>query len=482
MDASHALSIAVRCRAELDSRRADVAKFESYYRGDQPLTFASDEWSHLHKQRYRNFSDNWCGVVGSAPVERLEIRGFRLDNDAVTSDAERTLWSDWDYNEGGAQASQGFLTSTIAKRSFALVWGTRDNEPVLTWERPDQVLVTYDPETRARRAAIKCWADGDVEFLTLYTPTEVWKWQRPRTAGYSHGQTTSGGIVIAGTFAGDGAWVPRQGEGDDTWPIRNPMGVVPIVEFANRPMLGGEAMSDIEGTVAMQDAINLLWAYLFVAADYASMPARVVMGQAPPKIPVLDNQGQQVGERDVDHDALKKGRMLWLTGQGASIGQWDAAKLDVFTDTINVSVRHIAAQTRTPIYLVHGELGNVNGETLTGLDAPLVSKVGEAQKSYRRGVRDVFALMALARGNKAVAAQARLGVVDWADPAIYSVSQLADAESKDKGIGLPLAHILETRRGYTQPQIDRVLGQVKAESADPYLDRLAAKDAAAPVE
>jgi hypothetical protein len=72
------------------------------------------------------------------------------------------------------------------------------------------------------------------------------------------------------------------------------------VEFANRPMLGGEPLSDIAGTIAMQDAINLLWAYLFVAADYASMPARVVMGQEPPKMPILDENGQKIGEKPVD--------------------------------------------------------------------------------------------------------------------------------------------------------------------------------------
>lgn len=475
MDANVALKMAEKMHSELSDRRADIERAERYYRGDQPLAYASDEWSELHRRRYREFSDNWCGVVGSAPSERLKVQGFRLESDSTgRSGPERALRYAWESNDLDAQASQGFLQSTIAKRSFALVWGNSDDEPVVTWEHPSQVLVSYDPESRERRAAIKSWSDGDVEFLTLYTADEVFKWQRAMA---------SASKLVLPASALDGGWEPRQGDGDDTWPVRNPLGEVPVVEFANRPMLGGEPLSDIDGTMAMQDAVNLLWAYLFVAADYASMPARVVLGQEPPVIPILDSQGQPTGQtRPVDTAELKKGRMLWLTGQSADIKQWDAAKLDVFTDVINIAVRHVAAQTRTPIYLVHGELGNVNGETLTGLDAPLVSKVRESHTFYQRPMRQLHGLMANVMGDEKAARQARVGVVDWADPAIYSVSQLADAALKDRQLGLPLASILEARYGYTDQQIERVLKQIEAESQDPYLARIDEKNAAAEPE
>lgn len=477
MDAAAALRVAEKMYAELVSRRSGINEQERYFRGEQPLAYASDEWSEVHKNRYKEFSDNWCGVVGSAPAERLGIQSFSLDDDSFTSDAEKALWLDWERNEGGAQASQGFLTSTIAKRSFALVWGDANDEPLLSWEHPSQVIVGYDPETRERTAAVKAWSDDETEFLTLYTADEVFKWHRSTIAGVPIGGKTPAGIDVIAKWDG-GGWEPRQSPSDDTWPIRNPLGEVPVVEYANRPMLGGEPLSDIDGTIAMQDAVNMLWAYLFVAADYASMPARVVMGQEPPRIPVLDENGAKVGEKDVDIQALKKGRMLWLTGQATSIGQWDAAKLDVFTNTINVAVKHIAAQTKTPIYLIHGELGNVNGETLTGLDAPLVSKVQQAQDFYRRPVRDTFALMAKVRGDDSLATRARVGSIRWNDPAVHSPSQLADAASKDRQLGLPLASILENRYGYSQPQIDRIMQQIRDEQTDPYLAKLAAKDAA----
>lgn len=466
-----ALKTAEKLYEDLVYRRAAIDKAERYHRGDQPLAFASDEWEAVHKKRYAGFADNWCGVVGSAPSERMKVNGFRIGDDTEPlSDDERQLWTDWEVNDGGIQSSQGILTSTIAKRSFALVWGNRDSEPLLSWEHPAQVIVTRDPETREERFGLKAWTDGEVEYMTLYEPTAVWKWERKTIEVLDHERRTESGLYVASHTFGGGGWQVRQGDGDDTWPIKNPLGRVPITEFPNRPALGGAPVSDIDGAMAMQDAVNLLWAYLFTAADYASMPARVVMGQEPPKMPVLDSNGNVVGEKPLDIDALTKGRMLWLTGQGTSVGQWDAAKLDVFTGVINIAVRHIAAQTRTPIYLIHGELGNVNGETLIGLDAPLVSKVGEAKPFYGAGIRDVFSMMAAVRGNEAVAKACRTGMTNWSKPHIQSESLIADAAIKSRQVGMPLQAVLEDIYGYPQKRIDQIMEQARKEARNPFLD------------
>lgn len=460
----------------LRDRRPEIDTFDRYFKGSVGrLTYGTKEWADLHEKRFSRFSDNWCGVVGSAPGERTSVDGFRLGEDTdPLSDDERMLFRDWNLNEMPMQASQGFLQSTIAKRSYVLVWGNRDDEPLITWEHPAQVIVAYDPETRAARFGLKAWIDDQHEFATLYTPDQVWKWQRASVAGeVVNGQTRSGLFVAGMQLGSGGGWEPRDTElsGDDTWPIANPMGVVPLVEFPNRPLLGNEPLSDIAGAMAMQDAVNLLWAYLFVAADYASMPARVVMGQEPPKLPILDQNGQKVGEQPVDQEALKKGRMLWLTGQNAKIGQWDPAKLDVFTQVINVAVKHVASQTRTPIHYIVGDLGNVNGETLTATETPLAMKVREAHKFYTPAVRGVFQRIALVRGNTGLAEACRTGRVQWANPETRSEAQLADAAVKDKNVGFPLQWIAEKRYGLSQDEIDRLMAMVDRERSDPVLEQ-----------
>lgn len=477
LTAAAALTTTLDLYARLAPRRSEITMLNNYYLGKQPLVFATDEWKKFHAKRYVGFSDNWCGVVGSAPGERTELTGFRVGSDLDTlSSDERLLWDDYERNDGPAQSSQGFLAANVSKRSFALVWGDGGNEPVLTWESASQMIVDYDVENpRKRRFALKAWVDDNMEFVTLYEPDAVWKWQRP--AYLSNGNKTRSGFILPANL--QGGLVPRTHTGDNSWPIKNPLGVVPVVEFANRPTLGGEPLSEIAGTAAMQDAINMLWAYLFVAADYASMPGRVITGAEPPKVPILNESGDVIGHKPVDIDALAKGRMLWIQGD-ANTHQWDAAKLDVFLDVVNVAVRHIAAQTRTPIYLVHGELGNVNGETLTGLDAPLVAKVRESHKFYRRPVRELFALMALVRNNASLAKECRLGEAQWANPGVRSDSQVSDAALKDVQVGIPLESVLETRYGYSQARIDRIMKQRRDEQLDPYLALADAKEVAAP--
>lgn len=475
MDAREALKVTNRLFDKLANRRTEVSELMKYAAGEHPLKYATKEWSKEHASRYQGFSDNWCGTVAEAPTDLTKLSSFRVgtDADALSRD-ERELMDAWKVNDGEAQSMQGFLSARIAKRSYALVWGDDDDEPVMTWERADQMIVEYDPENPRRRLhALKAWREDDVEYATLYTPTEVWKWQRKT----QQTEKTSSGLLVV-TRPTSVVWDPREKTGDDTWPIENPLGRVPVVEFPNRPVLGGEPLSDIAGARAAQDADNLMWAYLFNAADYASMPARVVMGQAPPKLPKLDENGQKIGDLPVDTAALKAARMMWLTGEKTTIGQWDAAKLDVFTNVTEILIRHLSAQTRTPITLIHGELGNVNGETVTAIERPLRSRAREANTYNTSPMRELFSLFALVRNNAGLAKACRSAEVGWSNPDIDTDAQISDAALKDRQVGLSMAGILEKRYGMTQTEIDLELARQRDEQSDPTLERLSRDTAA----
>lgn len=462
----------------LAARRPEIEKAFGYFEGDQPLAYASPQWKQFHADRYAGFSDNWCGVVGQVPVDRQEIIGFRLGEPTdVVSNDEKQLWVDWNRNELGAQSNQGFLASTVAKRSAVLVWGDEDDEPEVTWEHPSQVVVAYEPgNPRKRRAALKVWAEGDREYATLYLPTEVWKWERGSVGIVRNGRTGSG-LYVSGDVAA-GGWQPREID-TEAWPLPNPLNVVPIVEWVNRPMLGGEPISDIAGTMAMQDAINMLWAYLFNAADQASMAARVVLGAEPPKMPILNAQGQMIGTKPAKLEDLANGRLLFLPGTAgntATIDQWDAAKLDVFTSVVTQGVGHVAAQTRTPGYylLTNEAFANLNGDALTAADVPLVDKVGNQQVHFGPAAKETAALMALVRGKTDLAEAIRLTdarrFTQWKNPAMHSPSQVADAATKDRAVGMSLHSVLERRYGMTEPEIAREMDRIRDEQRmDPFV-------------
>lgn len=484
MDAATALKIAERLYSRLVNQRSEVDEFDQYYDGDQPLEFASREWSEFHKDRYRGFADNWCAPVANAPAERLGITGVRLGGKGHKRAVE-ALWDDWKTNDGETLSSQGFLESIIARRSYTIVWGddsSKATRPTFTWEHPGQVIIDYDPANpREKRAAIRSFTDGDEEYLTLYTPDFLWKWKRPASSvRVTNGRTDSGLIVTSAGFTRVGNWKPDQPDSDDVWPLPNPLGEVNVVEWQNRPLLGREPVSDIKGTKAMQDAVNLLWAFLFAAADHASMPARVVMGQEPPKMPILDANGQKIGEKAVDIKELQHGRLLWLTGQNSSIGQWDSAKLDVFTSVIENAISHIAAQTRTPShYLINS--GNVPAAGYELAEAGLEKRCNEFQLSSTAAARDHFRLMAKAKGQDALSEELRRAEFSWKQTAVRSESQMADAMLKKRQVGYPFEYLLE-QAGESPTEIARIMEMVKREDSDPYLALLSAKDAAVNAE
>jgi hypothetical protein len=462
-----AVAILNRLADQLRYRLTDVNRFECAYRGEHALQFASKDFQTFFEGRYDKFSDNWCGIVADAPHERLEITGIRLNGE---DNGDQGLWDVWRQNDADAFSDLAFLDAIIAKRAYALVWADSSGSPTITWEHPSQAIVDYDPETRARTAGAKVWADDKLEYATLYLPTEVWKFQRPRM-NLVQPDTLASGIYVPRM---DSGWQPRA-EGV----IPNPLGKVPLVEFANRPRLIGEPFSDISGTLAMQHAINLLWSYLFAAADEATLGQRVILGMERPTVPILDGDGNEVGKRDIDLAAFSRKRALWLEDPNAKIAQFTPAKLDVYTSEIEIMVGHIAAQTRTPSHylLIGGTIANVSSDAMKALETGLVKRTQEKTQHFGRAARDVFELVALAQDDRGKAAAVRGGLVLWKDVENRSDAQRADALQKKAAIGYPLEYLLELD-GLPPTEIERVMKMARDQASDPILSQIV-KDATA---
>lgn len=457
METTEAVALVERIYQRLSARRGDVQKAEDYYEGKQPLSFATAEWKKANAARYSGFSDNWCGTVVNAEAERLKPIG--ISN--LPKRAASMLWDQLQMNEFDAQFSQGVVTTLAAKRSFVIVWPDGDDS-LVSFEHPSYVEIEYDWENpRRRTAALKTWLDDEHEYATLYTPTEVWKFERRRESVPDLSAPQA--LQAATGTASDGGWHAREVAGE-TWPLRNPLGEVPVVEIGNRPTLKGDPISEIQGVMPMQDAINLLWAYLFLAADYASMDARVMLSTDPPKIPILDDKGEVIGSRPVEMKDLREKRLINLTGENARIDSWQAARLDVFTDTIEIAVGHIAAQTRTPPhYLVSNKgLSNLNGDALKAAEIGLNKKAGEFITFTDPQLREVVRLVALAKGDRGLAQQARLARISWENPEIRSEAQLADALLKKQQMGYPFEYLLE-QDGKSPSEIRRIMKMRQAE-------------------
>lgn len=450
-----------RLYKRLTARRGDAEKAMRYFRGEQGmLVYATDEFREASKNRYDGFSDNWCSPVATAGSERTAVRGVKLPGGdlARPSADESRLWTALQDNDFDAQMAMVFLQAPIQKRAFVSVWAHRDGpdagKPLVAAESATQAIVEYDSEVRwRRRFGLKVWCDDQWENATFSSADEIWTLRRAVGAG-AGGERPSG--LVVPVFSGQ----PWQIVSD---PIPNHLGRVPLVELPYRPLMGGEPLSDITGVMGMQDAINLMWSYLFNAADFASLPARVVMGQAPPKVPVLDENGQKIGERAVDSKELTKGRILWLTGQTAKIDSWSPASLDPFTKVIEDQIGHIAAQTKTPLYyfMTKSGIANIGTDAVRSLDTPLVNKVASAQEHYNGRLQDILELVALQLNDTKLAQAARRAKIQWKDKENRSEAQRADAFQKKLASGYPFEWLL-IEDGKSPEEIDIIM-RLKAE-------------------
>ncbi|ELP61745.1 phage portal protein [Streptomyces turgidiscabies] len=459
---AQALQLVALLENELIRRRGPIDRYNDYYRGKHPLRFASAEFAKFHGERYRDFSDNWVQVVADSPVERLTVTGFVADGD---TSADKELWNVWQVNGLDADSQLGFLGAVTGARCFVLVWGDPDDPdmPCVTFEDASQCIVAYEPGSRRlRRAALKRWQDGNMDFATLYLKHEVWKFERPLQQQDKSPQMADVDEAMKlwlpeGEQRRRRTWEPRDAEllGEPN-PQPNPMGVVPMVELPNKPMLVEDPISDVAGVVAMQDAINLIWAQLFTASDAASFPQRVIMGAERPMLPKLNSAGEIVGKTPVDLDKFQVDRVAWITGKDARIAEWSAANLTMYTGIIEVAVGHLAAQTRTPQHYLIGKMANLAEGALLAAETGLVKRCDEKTLWYGQGLREMARLIALAKGEDKKAAALRSGRVLWAETESRSHAQMADALLKLKQLGFPFEW-LALRYGLTPTEVAAVV-------------------------
>lgn len=456
-----ALNLVQLLEAELIQRSRDITRHNAYYRGDHPLKFASDEFAKFHGDRYRDFSDNWVQVVADSPVERMTVTGFQASGEIS---ADKDLWEVWQVNGLDADSQLGFLGSVVNARSFVLVWGDPDDPdmPVVTFEDPSQCIIAYEPGSRRRRrAALKRWQDGNEDYATLYLADEVWKFCRPHLV--NDGDKSSQMVDVDQALK---QWKPREMEAEPN-PQPNPMGVVPMVELPNKSVLVGEPISDVRGVIAMQDAINLLWAQLFTASDYASFPQRVIMGAERPVVPKLNSEGEVIGTQPVDIEKFAVDRVMMFNGKDVRIGEWQAANLAMYTGLIEVAVGHVAAQTRTPQHYLIGKMANLAEGALLAAETGLVKRTEEKEIWTGQGLREMARLIALAKGEYAKAQALRSGRVLWKDAESRSHAQMADALLKLKQLGFPFEW-LALRYGLTPTEVADVMAMRMQElEADP---------------
>jgi Phage portal protein, SPP1 Gp6-like len=229
--------------------------------------------------------------------------------------------------------------------------------------------------------------------------------------------------------------------------VDNLLGVVPMVEFCNRPTITGEGTSELADVAPLQDAVNKLCADMLVASEFNSFKARYLM---------LD--------RDVNRETMSrlveelKARAAtfqrYLVTTAGTVGEFTESTLEGFVAAITLLTQHVATMTQTPphYFFLRGEFPS--GESIQSAEAGLVAKVEDKQvvfgESWERVMRLAFA----------VQGDPRAGAEDcetiWRDPRLRPEGVVVDAASKKFTMGVPLRQLLEDM-GYSPQQQARIL-------------------------
>lgn len=440
IELADALKLLHRLDDVLRRRQPELETLNDYYVGRHPLAFASEKFASAFGGLFTEFADNWCDLVVDATEERLNVTGFRFGEAGAAADDVAHRY--WQTNNLDADSQVGHAEALIKRRAFVLVWDDGDNEgrPELTVEDATECVVAYVAGSRRKRAAaLKRWREDERELATLFLPDTVWKFERRRS------QLPTSFVVIGDTGT---TWRPRSTEdtGDDTWPLENPLGVVPMLELRNRPRLKAEPESELTRVIPVQDGINKLVADLLVASEYGAFRQRWATGLEIPE----DENGKPIEPFRAAVDRL------WVSEDGnAKFGEFGQVDLSGFTGAIELLVQHVASQTRTPPHYFALSGQYPSGESIKSAETGLVAKVRRRMTSFGETWEEAMRLAFL------VADDPRAAAVDaetlWRDPESRSEGELVDAAVKLATIGVPQVALWE-RIGATPQQIKRWRG------------------------
>lgn len=440
-----------RLLRRLRVRAADVEEFDTFHRGQQPLAFASQKFREVFGARYGRIPANFMPLVVDAERERLIVQGFRFANRASGDDA---AWRIWQANQLDAESQIAHEIALVKGEAYALVAppSGRSQAPEITIEDPAEMALETAPGNRRRRlAALKVYTDDEgYARAYLYLPDVVVRW---RSAQKRNDATMASLESLT--------WQPFDADGTDAVQ-ENPLGVVPVIPLLNRPRRNGLGRSEIEPVMGNQHAINKLRFDALVASEYVAFPQRWITNI---DIPIDPDTGREVAPFRAGVDnlwALRRPTPEEMAEYADNVpepklGQFTAADLGPYWESIRSEVGQLASISRTPYHYLLGEPTSVppSGESLKSSEAPLVKKVVAQSVHFGEGWEEVMRVALIAAGQ---ASKARTdGETIWADPETRNEAARTDSILKQYAQGLIPDEVALEELGYSQQQIERIM-------------------------
>jgi hypothetical protein len=414
-----------RAHAALEAKGRRYTMLWQYYDGAQPLVYSTERLKSIFRSINVRFSENWCGAVVNAAVDRLNLTGLEVSQRKDTTERLADLFASTDM---GLDSDDVHLGALVCGESYVIVWPDDDGAVEAYYNDPRLVHAQYDADNPKRMSwAAKRWVTDDGTYrLTMYYPDRI---------EYFYTAAKAENVTDARAYTP--AEIPS---------AANPYGVIPVFHFRRATRA---VRSELKDVIPLQDAINKLFSDMMVAAEFGAFRQRYIISQA--DVSMLKNSPNEIWNLPASDG----------TGQPTQVGEFAQTELGTYLDAIDRLATAIAIITRTPKHYLLAQGGDPSGEALITMEAPLTRKVARYQERFSATWKQVAAFM-LRLGGVAVDASQ---IVPQYDP-IATVQPLTQAQVgvlKDQ-LGVSKKQI-QRELGYTDDQIAQMATEREAQGA-----------------
>lgn len=394
----------------------------AWYLGEQtPPGLPRDATGAVYRRIRESSRNTWAALIVDSIAERLNVQGYR--SGAGDRELDAAVWELFTQNGVDDEQWQVYVDALLINRGYVSVLPPDDGDDVdvvIVPESPLEVTHEWVSGSRHRvNATLKVYEVANGMWRAeLQTDPYVFAWVGDQGSGNEPDPALH-------PFTGENAarlW--------DAEPVQAPneVGVVTIVPFENRRTTSTGPLSEVHAVEHVLQRIDELLVGRQVAAHFAAFKQKWATGLEVPKDP-------DTNEPIAPYKAAIS--RLWVSEDPDSrFGSFEATDLGQYTKSIDAEIGELAAISKVPAhYFLQSELANPpSADALVAGEAGLVKKCEQRQRAFGRPWRRVadLALKIAAAG----VAGARDEIL-WGDAAVRSPSQVADAATKFKTLGVP---------------------------------------------
>lgn len=419
------------------SRTYHIQRMQAWYAGEAPepdLDAVKDANTRAaYKNLVRISRLNLASLLVDARLPRMRINGVRTGAD---------------NSEDGDDIVRDIIQAENLRTKLNYAW----RDALVTGR--GYIVRTTDGllHSSVRNTACVTDAHGNVAAaLTVYvdemTQESVMLLARPGYVREARAKDLNASLpnVQRNVWAAPGDKVPNTwnlipGSWDLSEPQSTGMDSVPVYEFS----LDKGIISKHENTLLRINHMTLQRGVMFATQAFKQ--------QGIENAPMYDENNNKI-EYSADAFRLEPGA-LWTLPMGAKF--WESSAVDVgpLQNAINSEIRELAAESRTPLFMVSPSDGGNSAESALTQREPLLFDIESLEDSFTATLKRMFSDALHAVGEGEDRADPAKMMIDWVDPRRASATERAASVATATGAGVPLAFALKKFGGFTPEEVE----------------------------